>query len=324
MKQLSFTDIEYGGRKRVTKREAFLDKMDTVIDWDMWTGLIAPHYYCNKVGRRAVPLETMLRMYLLQCWYNLSDEGCEDQVNDSYAMRKFMKIDFLTTQCPDATTLCKFRTLLSKNGIERKIREATTEQLEENGMIMKGGSIVDASIIDAPMSTKNENKERDPEMSHTRKGSRDWHFGMKVHIGADAGSGLIHSVEVSTAKEHDIVSAHKLIREDDAVVYGDCGYRGIEKRAEVAESEHLSQIEYRISERVSALRKLTGLARTFEGYLQWRKSAVRYKVEYAFLMIKRRFGYRKTRYRGLQKNESRLNILAVSANLVMLAQAGRL
>ena len=193
MGQLSLSDMEYSQRKRVTRREEFLDIMDEIIPWEEWVSLIVPHYPSGKRGRPPVGMEIMLRMYLLQCWFHLSDEGVEDAIYDSYAMRKFMGINFLETDVPDATTLLKFRHLLERHGLGKMFFDAINRCLEKAGRMMRGGSIVDATLISAPSSTKNANKARDPEMHQTKKGNQ-WYFGMKCHIGVDAGSGFVHTV----------------------------------------------------------------------------------------------------------------------------------
>ncbi len=225
MKQQTFTDIEYGNRKRRTKREEFLEIMNEIIPWDEWVAIIKPIYFDNKVGRPARGIEVMLRMFLLQAWFNLSDEGIEDAIYDSYAFRQFMGLDFMSEQCPDATTLCKFRKLLVDNNIAKAFFDGIANFLEEHGHMMRGGSIVDATIINAASSTKNQEKARDPEMRQTKKGNQ-WYFGMKIHAGVDAGTGYIHTVTATAANVHDVSEAHKLIREDDKVVYGDAGYQG--------------------------------------------------------------------------------------------------
>lgn len=232
MKQQSFSDYEYSQRKKKTRREEFLEIMDEIIPWDEWVSLIVPYYPSGKRGRPPIEIEIMLRMYLLQCWFTLSDEGVEDAIYDSYAMRKFMGINFLEMDVPDATTLLKFRHLLEEHGLGKRFFDAINRCLERAGRMMRGGSIVDATLISAPSSTKNAKKERDPEMHQTKKGNQ-WHFGMKCHTGVDAGSGFVHTVEVTAANVHDITVAAKLLREDDEVVYGDSAYLGIEKREEI-------------------------------------------------------------------------------------------
>ena len=267
-------------------------------------------------------IEKMLRMYLLQIWFNLSDPATEDAIYDSYAMRKFTGIDFMTEAVPDETTLCKFRHLLEANGLNKLFFDAINRVMVQTGHMMKGGTIVDATIINAPSSTKNAEKARDPEMRQTKKGN-EWKFGMKCHIGVDAGSGLVHTITVTAANEHDITQAAALIREDDEVVYGDSGYLGIQKRPEVTNNEHLSSIDYRINRRPGSLPKVSDNAIDWERYIENRKSSVRCKVEHAFRIIKCQFGYKKTVYRGLMKNENRLYAMFACANLYALAIAGR-
>jgi IS5 family transposase len=261
-------------------------------------------------------------MYLLQAWFNLSDEGIEDAIYDSYAFRTFMKLDFTTEQAPDATTLCKFRKLLVDNQIATDIFHTIQDFLAQHGRIMRGGTVVDATIIDAPSSTKNAGGSRDPEMRQTRKGSQ-WRFGMKTHVGVDAGTGFVHTVTATAANAHDVTEAHKLIRDDDEVVYGDSGYLGIESRDEIKDHPDRFGIDFRINRRPSQYKKLPeGFAFRFEKQLERRKSSIRAKVEYPFLIVKRRFGYRKTVYRGIAKNLHRLLVLFASANLLMFARSG--
>lgn len=322
MKRPTLSDIEYARRKRTTKREEFLRIMNDIIPWDEWVAYIVPHYPKGERGRPPKGIELMLRMYLLQCWFCLSDEGLEDAIYDSYAMRTFMGINFIDEQVPDATTLLKFRHLLERHDIGKVFFDAIANTLERCGYMMRGGTIVDATLISAPSSTKNEKKERDPEMHQTKKGN-EWHFGMKCHIGVDAGSGYVHSLETTAANIHDITVAHELIREDDEVVYGDSGYIGIEKREEVKTNPDLSKKEYRINRRHKSVQRLP------EGHIDWekeierRKSSVRSKVEHPFLILKRYFGFAKTVYRGLAKNTHRLHTLFASINLLMCARAGR-
>ncbi len=320
--QQTFTDIEYSMRKKKTKREEFLEIMDEIIPWDEWVGIIEPYYPSGKRGRPPMGIERMLRMYLLQIWFNLSDPGTEDAIYDSYAMRKFVGIDFLSEGVPDETTLCKFRHLLEQNGLNKLFFDAINRVMAETGHMMKGGTIVDATIIDSPSSTKNAKKKRDPEMHQTKKGNQ-WRFGMKCHVGVDAGSGLVHTLDVTPANTHDITMAAGLIREDDEVVYGDSGYVGLEKRPEVQEDAHLSTVSYRINRRPSSLPKVPDNMIDWDRYIEHRKSSVRCKVEHIFRIIKCQFGYTKTRYQGLKKNENRLYAMFACANLYMIAIAGR-
>ena len=317
MSQMTFSDYEYSLRKRKTKREEFLDIMNEIIPWEEWVEFVRPYYPNNKRGRPTKGIEKMLRMYLLQIWFNLSDEGVEDAIYDSYAFRKFMNIDFMKEQVPDATTLLKFRHLLEENHLGEEFFKAINRVMEATGHIMHGGTIVDATIISAPSSTKNAEKKRDPEMHQTKKGN-EWKFGMKCHIGVDSGSGLVHTVTVTPANVHDITEAHKLLREDDDVAYGDSGYIGIEKRDEIKNNEHFSKIDFRINRRPKSLPQVSDHAIDWERYIENRKSAVRCKVEHAFKIIKDTFGFRKIRYRGLAKNLHKLNVLFACANLLMV------
>ena len=282
MKQETLSDMEYSYRKKKTKREEFLEIMEEIIPWEEWVGIIRPYYPEGKRGRPPIDMEVILRMYLLQVWFNLSDPGTEDAIYDSYAMRKFTGINFMTDSVPDETTLCKFRHLLEEHGLSKLFFDAMNRVMVETGHIMKGGTIVDATILDAPSSTKNAEKKRDPEMHSTKKGNQ-WRFGMKCHVGVDAGTGYVHTIEVTSGNVHDVTVCSDLIREDDEVVYGDSGYLGIEKR----------------------------------------KSSVRCKVEHIFRIIKCQFGYWKVRYRGLKKNENRLYAMFACANLYLFAMAQR-
>ena len=322
MKQQTISDYEYSNRKRKTRREEFLEIMDEIIPWDEWVSLIVPYYPSGKRGRPPKGIEKMLRMYLLQVWFNLSDEGTEDAIYDSYAMRKFVGINFIEEDAPDATTLLKFRRLLERHDLNKVFFDAINRVMVESGHMLKGGTIVDATIINASASTKNAQKQRDPEMHQTKKGN-EWRFGMKCHIGVDAFSGLVHTIETTAANERDITVASKLIREDDEVVYGDSGYLGIEKREEIVSDEHLSSIDYRINRRPSSLQKVSDNSFNWDRMIEHMKSSVRCKVEHPFRTIKCLFGYRKVAYKGLAKNKNRLYALFTSANLYALASCGR-
>ena len=258
--QPSFTDAEYEMRGRSTRRETFLTMMDEVIPWEEWTGLIEPHYYRGERGRKPRAIETMLRMYLLQVWFSLSDEGVEEAIYDSHAMRRFMRLDFSVEQAPDATTLLHFRHLLEKHQLGKALFEAQNRLFEENGWLMRGGSVVDATIIAAPSSTKNREGARDPEMHQTRKGQQ-WYFGMKAHIGTDAGTGYVHTVTATAANVHDLDQARTLVRDDDHLVYADAGYQGIEKRPDISTDPHLSTVEFRIATRKGILNQMTSFDR---------------------------------------------------------------
>jgi len=322
--QQSFADMEYANRKRRTKRDEFLEAMNEIIVWDEWCALVAPYYPDGKRGRPPRGVEIMLRMYLLSNWFNLSDEGLEDAIYDSYAFRNFMGIDFMgNEQVPDSTTLCKFRQLLDENGITKLMFDTLRDFLDRHGKIMHGGSIVDATIVTAPTSTKNADKQRDPEMHSVKKGNQ-WYFGARMHIGTDAGSGYIHSATVTAANEEERGQVPNLVREDDEVVYGDAGYSGMEKREEIKNNPHLSSITWRTNTQKPYRKNawIPGEGTRWHRYFEYQKSRVRSKVEYPFLLIKRIFHYNKVRYRGIQKNRTQAYMLCALANLYMLRQSG--
>jgi IS5 family transposase len=314
--QPSFTDLEYQMRRRRTRRDEFLAMMQEIIPWDEWCDLIRPFYYDGVRGRKPVALETMLRMYLLQVWFTLSDEGVEDAINDSYAMRTFMRLDFTAQQVPDATTLLAFRHRIEEHGLGKVLFDALTRFFEEHGFIMRGGSIIDATIITAPSSTKNRAGTRDPEMHQTRKGNQ-WYFGFKTHTGVDAGTGSVHTLSVTSANVSDVEEAFKLIRPDDQVVYADAGYVGLGKRTEVTTDPHLSQVDYRIAARKTTLARMHPVERGIES----RKASIRAKVEHPYQIVKHYFGFTKTRYRGLSKNLNLQHMLFASANALIRARA---
>ena len=323
MKQQTFSDIEYSGRKRKTKREEFLETMEEIIPWSEWISLIEPLYPNGKRGRPPRGIEVMLRMFLVQAWFTLSDEGVEDAIYDSYAIRKFVGIDFLTEQALDATTLLHFRHLLEENNLCKAMFDAINRLMDETGHIMHGGTIVDATIINAPSSIKNTSHARDPEMHQTKKGN-EWRFGMKAHIGVDAGTGAVVTIEATSANVHDVVMISKLLREDDHTVYGDSGYIGVEKRSEIANDPHFSQIDFRTNRRPGQLHKMNDHGgQDWERFIENRKSSVRCKVEHPFRFVKVQCGFCKTVYRGIKKNFDRLYVLFASSNLYALAKAGR-
>ncbi len=227
-----------------------------------------------------------------------------------------MGLDFATEQVPDATTLLHFRHLLETRHLGEAMFEALNRLFEANGWMMRGGSIVDATIIAAPSSTKNVTGTRDPEMHQTKKGNQ-WYFGMKAHTGVDAGTGYVHSVSVTGANVHDLDEVTHLVRPDDDVVYADAGYAGVGKRPEITADEHLSTVQWRVAARKGVLKTMPGHDREVES----RKASVRAKVEHPYLVLKRDFGFTKTRYRGLAKNLNRLHVGFASVNLLMRARA---
>jgi IS5 family transposase len=314
-KQLGFGDYEQSTAKKRTKRERFLSEMEAVVPWKKLLDLIEPHYpkTSSKGGRPPYPLETMLRIHLLQQWYDLSDPAMEDALIEVPTMRRFAGIALISDRIPDETTILAFRHLLEQNNLGEEIFEAVKAHLKANGMAMKQGTIVDATIIAAPSSTKNKAGERDPEMHQTKKGNQ-WYFGMKVHLGVDSESGLIHSVETTAANVHDLTPAAELLHGEETVVYGDAGYQGIEKRTEMQGRG----IGFRIAMRPGKRRALPDTPEgRVDDLIETAKAHVRAKVEHPFRVIKRQFGFQKTRLRGMLKNGCKVKMLAALSNLFM-------
>ena len=309
MDQLSFSDAEHNSKRKQTKRERFLLEMDKVIPWKRLEELISPHYpKWEGKGRKPYELGTMLRIYCLQQWYNLSDPGMEESLYEIHSMRQFAKLSLSRGSIPDETTILNFRHLLEKYQLTQTILTDVVDYLNERGLMLRTGTIVDATIINAPPSTKNKQKARDPEMHQTKKGNQ-WYFGMKAHIGVDARNGLVHSVHTTAANVHDIVAAEHLLHGEEAFAIGDSGYQGIQKRDEFKYSETQWQTVPRPSRYQSDKEKEVG-QKTAKLL-----SSIRAKVEHPFRIIKRQFGFTKTRYKGLHKNSVQLNMLFALANL---------
>ena len=323
MNQMTFSDVEYSHRKKMTRKEQFLHEMDAIIPWESWVAIIAPFYPTGKRGRPPRGIEIMLRMYLLQNWFHLGDEAIEDAIYDTYPFQRFLGINFLEEQVPDATTLLNFRHLLEEHELCKALFDDVNSRLEAAGLMMRGGTIVDATIIAAPSSTKNREGKRDPEMHQTKKGNQ-WYHGMKVHAGVDAGSGYVHTITGTAANVSDVSETVNLLRTDDEVMYGDSGYTGAEKREEIAGNEHFKDVEFRINLKPSRIKMSTDYTGIqWDRMIENRKSSVRCKVEHPFLIVKQQFGYAKVVYRGIAKNLNRFYALFASANLVQCIRAGR-
>ena len=308
--QLSFASLDFAGKKKRTKRDVFLAEMAAVVPWSVLESLIEPHY--PKVGpqggRRPFPIAVMLRIYCLQHWYNLSDPGAEEALYDIQSMRAFCNLELGRDPIPDETTILNFRHLLETHGLTKAVFEAVADHLEARGALLRGGTIVDATLIAASPSTKNAAGQRDPEMRSSKKGNQ-WYFGMKAHIGVDARSGLVHTVGVTSGSVHDATVMERLIRDDDTAVYGDKGYAsGARKRAAEA-----AGVLWAVKEKGTPGRRLTVRQRTRNR----RFGKVRAKVEHVFRVMKCQFGYRKVRYRGLAKNAAQVFALLALANLYL-------
>ena len=321
MRQVSFASAEYAGKKRVTRREKFLGEMAQVVPWDRLQAVIEPHYpKSGRVGRPPIGLALMLRMYFLQQWFGLSDDGLEDAVYDSCAMREFLGIDLSVQDVPDATTVLKFRRLLEAHGLTTQLFEAINAHLSERGLLLKEGTLIDATIIAAAPSTKNRQRQRDPEMHQTKKGNQ-WFFGLKGHIGADAASGLVHSVHVTAANESDVAHAHELLHGQETLVLADSGYAGVDKREEVKAAQKEGAIRKDVNWLVAIKRgKIKALPegayKTLVQALERTKAQIRAHIEHPFHVIKNIFKHKKVRYKGLAKNAAQLMTLFGLANLV--------
>ncbi|RBI68396.1 IS5 family transposase [Roseovarius sp. TE539] len=311
-KQPAFPGLRRAMKKKQTRREKFLSEMEAVVPWSRLLALIKPHYPKagpKGGGRPPMLLETMLRVYFLQNWYALSDPMAEEMLYDSGAMRHFAGIELGDDRIPDETTILNFRHLLEKHQLTEKLFMEVNSHLADQGITLRSGTLVDATIIDAPSSTKNEARARAPEMSSTKKGN-DWYFGMKAHVGVDAESGIVHSLETTTAKVHDSRVWDELLHGEERSVWADKGYVSAEREAaftgpgkvwgvmrKAPKGSDLHPIDARIN-RIIAM--------------------VRARVEHPFRVMKRQFGYLKTRYRGLSKNRAQLFTLFALGNLFLV------
>jgi IS5 family transposase len=293
---------------RATRKAEFIARMDVLVPWAEFCALIEPHYPKAGNGRPPVGVERMLRMYLLANWFNLSDEACEDALYDMPAFRDFCRIDLGRERVPDATTLLKFRHLLEEHQIGAALFSKIGELLLAKGMKLSGGTIVDATLIAAPPSTKNEEQKRDPEMQQTKKGNQ-WYFGMKLHIGVDSQSGLVHSASVTAGNVHDSQELPNLLHGQETRLYGDSAYRGKNQR------EQLKQIAPRAKDFTNKPARRNQPLSQADRQTNRRKSAVRSKVEHPFLTLKRIWGFMKVRYRGLAKNANRAYAMLALINV---------
>jgi IS5 family transposase len=313
--QRSFAQTEFLAKKKMTRREKFLQEMERVVPWARLVALVEPHYPSGRRGRPPIGIERMLRVYFLQQWYGLADEALEDAIYDSQALRIFVGIDLGTEAVPDATTLLKFRRLLEQHHLTQQILAEVVALLSERQLRMKEGTIIDATIIQAASSTKNRQKQRDPEMHQTKKGN-EWHFGMKAHIGAALGSGYVHTVTGTAANVADISETHKLLHGEEKAAVLDAGYIGVEKRAEIM-AQH-PKVAFYVAAKRGKIKAMTDgpLKEALQRY-EKAKAQVRALVEHPFHIIKNLFRHGKVRYRGLAKNVAQLHTLFALANLFM-------
>jgi IS5 family transposase len=309
MRQQTLAEEGFERYRKPTRREQFLEEMDRIIPWDGLCGVIEPFYPKPEgAGRPPVGLERMLRIHFLQHWFNLSDPAVEESLYDSRAMRRFVGIDLGREPAPDETTVCKFRHLLEAHNLGDQLFALIAEYLQENGLKISTGTIVDATIIDAPSSTKNREGKRDPEMHQTKKGNQ-WYFGMKAHIGVDSRTKLIHSVAGTAANVHDSQLLPDLLHGEETRVWGDSAYAG---QGDVIR-EHAPDAQDFTNQKGFRNRPLSDE----DAARNRTKSRVRAKVEHPFLVLKRIFGFNKVRYRGLDKNANRLFVACGLVNLYM-------
>lgn len=304
MTQLSFISIGQG--KKTLRCEKFLTEMNNVVPWKRLSKVVKPYYHKSKMGRPPMPIQLMLKIYCLQQWYQLSDPSMEEAIYDRVSFQKFLNVDLLSDVVPDETTILNFRHLLEKNNLQDKIFNKINHDLEEKGLLMKKGTIVDATLINSPKSTKNADKARDPEMSSTKKNNQ-WYFGMKAHIGVDCKSGLVHSVEGTTAKDHDRTCLPDLLHNQEEIVIGDKGYYSEEDKYLARQAG----VHWAVLDRKKRGRKLSRKQKKRNAHI----SLIRSKVEHPFQIIKCKWGYVKTRYKGIQKNLSQLKMLFGLHNL---------
>lgn len=297
--------------KKTRKRE-FLDEMDRVVPWEALIGLIEPHYPTGKTGRPPMPLPVMLRVHLLQQWFGLSDPAMEEALHDVPLYREFSGIDSGMARLPDESTILRFRHLLEQHGLAAQMLAAVNEILRDKGLMLRAGTVVDATLISAPSSTKNASGQRDPQMKQTKKGN-NWHFGMKAHIGVDADSGLVHTVIGTSANVNDLNVAGALLHGEEQTAFGDAGYQGVHKR------EEAQGPDWHVAMRRGKRKKLNPFMPrdAIVEQIEQLKASVRAKVEHPFRVIKRQFGFVKVRYRGLVKNSAQLMTLFALSNLWM-------
>src|SRR6185369_14384903 len=309
MSQPTFAALAFANKKKKTRREKFLEEMEQVVPWPRLLRAIERYYPRAGNGRPPMALEKMLRIYFLQQWFNLSDPAMEDALYDIESLRRFARIELGQDEVPDETTILNFRHLLERHGLTKKLFKKINEHLEQRGLLMRQGTIVDATIMAAPTSTKNASGSRDPDMSSVRKG-QEWHFGMKLHVGTDSASGLAHSATVTTASVHDSHVMDDLLHGSESTLYGDSAYIGRERQQPI----EAAGIHWRVQRRGCRHRALSKRDREWNR----RQSSVRAKVEHIFHVIKRLWGHHKVRYRGLAKNEAQYFSLLALANLYLV------
>ena len=315
-RQGTFSQAEYAAKKKQTRRDKFLAEMEQVVPWARLVDRLRPLYPKGERGRPPIGLERMLRIYFLQQWYGLADEALEDALYDSQALRGFAGVELSRDPVPDATTVLHFRHWLERHDLTRVLFDEVGRMLEERSLLMRQGTIVDATIIAAPSSTKNKPKSRDPEMHQTKKGNQ-WHFGMKAHIGVDVASGVVHTLIGTAANEADINQTAVLLHGREESVFADAGYAGAGKRPELADRD----VSWNIAIKRSIIKALPKTLRDLAEPVERALAQLRAWVEHPFHIVKNLFRHKKLRYRGLSKNTAQLRTLFALANLVIVRKA---
>jgi IS5 family transposase len=320
MKQMSLSESGFERKSKRTRKREFLDEMNLVVPWGELVALVEPYAPAPgaKGGRPPFAVQTMLRIHFLQQWFNLSDPAMEEALYDTPMFREFAGLDASEDNLPDESTILRFRHLLEAHDLSLQILATVNATLTAKGLLLKSGTVVDATLIAAPSSTKNSSGERDPEMHQTKKGNQ-WHFGMKAHIGVDADSGLVHSVVGTAANVNDVTQASALVHGEETDVFADAGYQGVSKREETQDTAVNWHVAMRRGKR-KALDKSTPMGAIMDK-LEKTKASIRAKVEHPFRVIKRQFGHVKVRYRGLMKNTAQLHTLFALSNLWMVRRA---
>jgi transposase, IS5 family len=316
MKQISLSQTGFELASKRTRKRIFLEQMERVTPWDKLTALITPHAPSGNTGRPPFAVGTLLKIHFMQQWFGLSDPAMEEALHDTPIYREFAGLDLGQSRIPDESTILRFRRLLETHDLAKAMFTAVNAQLTEAGFILKAGTVVDATLIAAPCSTKNNTHSRDPEMKQTKKGN-NYYFGMKAHIGVDMASGLVHTVHTTAANSHDVTQAHALVHGEEKSVFADSGYRGVTKRGEIQAQEN--QPEWHIAMMPSKRKQLDKSSKLGEilDKLEKAKAQIRAKVEHPFRVVKCQFGYRKARYKGMVKNAKQICTLFALSNLWM-------
>jgi IS5 family transposase len=313
MRQGRFSELGCGRPRKQTRREVFLAQMDAVVPWERFEQLMVPYYPVAGRGRRPYPLRAMLKIHFMQQWFGLSDPAMEEALWETPLLRGFAGLGLEFEGVPDETTILKFRHLLEKHGLGKALFDEMTATLTERGLLLRQGTIVDATLIAAPPSTKNRTRARDPEMKQTRKGNQ-WYFGMKAHIGADAASGCVHSAEMTSANVHDSVVTDTLLHGEEEIAFGDSAYASTERSLEADRED--GDVVWATPFKRRKGQELSDEQRRINRYM----SSFRSKVEHVFRIVKRQFGYTKTRYRGLDKNSQQIFCLLALANIYIMRE----